>query len=39
VNANYLGFKADNAELAPQVLGDCAVWGDDCQTACAGKPL
>jgi hypothetical protein len=38
-NDAYKGIKLDNAALAPQVLADCAGWGDDCQTACAGKPL
>lgn len=39
VNAGYASFKAGNAQLAPQIMGDCAQWGDDCQTACAGTPL
>jgi hypothetical protein len=35
VDDAYKSFQAGNAALAPQVLGDCAGWGDDCETACA----
>ena len=38
-NDAYKGFKLDNAAQAPQVLGECADWGDDCRTACEGAPL
>ena len=39
VNDAYKGFKAGNAALAPQVLGDCDGWGADCRGACDGAAL